>query len=117
MGYIIQPYPGPEVSVMEEMMCPSCCSRKKNRSDEEYKALSNRLNRISGQVKGIQKMLDESAYCPDILIQVSAVTAALNAFSRELLSNHIRTCVANDILAGKEGAADELVDTLRKILK
>jgi DNA-binding FrmR family transcriptional regulator len=102
---------------MEEKMCPSCCSRKKNRSDEEYKALSNRLNRISGQVKGIQKMLDESAYCPDILIQVSAVTAALNAFSRELLSNHIRTCVANDILAGKEGAADELVDTLRKILK
>lgn len=102
---------------MDEQACPKCSERKKHRSEDEYKALSNRLSRISGQVKGLQKMLDESAYCPDILIQVSAVTSALNAFSRELLDNHIRTCVAMDLQAGKEDAADELADILRKILK
>ena len=93
------------------------CGRKKERSEEEYRALSNRLSRIAGQVKGLQNMLDDGAYCPDILIQVSAVTSALNAFSRELLGNHIRTCVTQDILSGKEDAADELVKTLQKILK
>ena len=102
---------------MEEKTCSRCSERKKIRTEDEYKALSNRLSRIAGQVKGLQKMLDESAYCPDILIQVSAVTSALNAFSRELLGNHIRTCVTNDILSGKEETADELVDILKKILK
>ena len=102
---------------MDEKACPVCTERKKHRSEEEYKALSNRLSRISGQVKGLQKMLDESAYCPDILIQVSAVTSALNAFSRELLNSHIRTCVTQDIMSGKEDAAEELIEILRKMQK
>ena len=95
----------------------TCCQRKKHRSEEEKKALTNRLNRIVGQVQGLQKMLKEDAYCPDILIQVSAVTSALNAFSRELLGSHIRTCVTEDIVSGRKDAADELVETLAKILK
>ena len=95
----------------------TCCQRKKHRSEEEKKALTNRLNRIAGQVQGLQKMLKEDAYCPDILIQVSAVTSALNAFSRELLGSHIRTCVTEDIVSGRKEAADELVETLAKILK
>ncbi len=95
----------------------TCCQRKKHRSEEEKKALTNRLNRIAGQVQGLQKMLKEDAYCPDILIQVSAVTSALNAFSRELLGSHIRTCVTEDIVSGRKDAADELVETLAKILK
>ncbi|MBQ6528406.1 MAG: metal-sensing transcriptional repressor [Clostridia bacterium] len=102
---------------MDEKACPVCTERKKHRSEEEYKSLSNRLSRISGQVKGLQKMLDESAYCPDILIQVSAVTSALNAFSRELLNSHIRTCVTQDIMSGKEDAAEELIEILRKMQK
>ena len=97
--------------------CEKCEERKKLRSEEEYKSLSNRLNRIAGQVKGLQKMLQDNAYCPDILIQVSAVTSALNAFSRELLGSHIRTCVTEDILSGKKEAADDLVNVLQKILK
>lgn len=95
-----------------------CCNHKtKKRSDEEYKKLINRLNRIEGQIRGIRGMVENDAYCPDILIQVSAVNAALNAFNKELLSNHIRTCVIDDIKNGKEETIDELVCTLQKLMK
>ena len=94
-----------------------CCARTKERSDEEYKRLVNRLSRIEGQIRGIKGMLDKSAYCPDILNQVAAVNAALNAFGRELLSNHIRSCVVEDVRAGKEDTVDELLNTLQKFMK
>lgn len=95
-----------------------CCERKKDRSDEEYRRLANRLSRIEGQVKGIRVMLDKSAYCPDILIQVSAATAALNSFAKELLSQHIKTCVVRDIKDGREEeTVGELLDTLQKMLR
>ena len=93
------------------------CCRTKKRSEEEYKGLVNRLNRIEGQIRGIKGMLDKSAYCPDILTQVAAVNAALNAFGRELLASHIRTCVVEDVRAGKEDAVDELLATLQKFMK
>ena len=93
------------------------CCRTKERSEEEYKSLVNRLNRIEGQIRGIKGMLDKSTYCPDILTQVAAVNAALNAFGRELLSNHIRTCVVEDVRAGKEDTVDELLTTLQKFMK
>jgi DNA-binding FrmR family transcriptional regulator len=100
------------------MDCQECaCHRTKERSEEEYKSLINRLNRIEGQIRGIRGMVEKSAYCPDILSQVSAATAALNAFSKELLSQHIRTCVAQDIRAGKDETIDELVATLQKLMK
>lgn len=99
-------------------MQEECCAcRKKERSEEEYKKLVNRLNRIEGQIRGIRGMLDRSAYCPDILDQVAAANAALNAFGRELLSNHIRSCVVNDVRAGKEETVDELLATLQKMMK
>lgn len=99
-------------------MKKNCCSHKtKQRSEEEYKSLINRLNRIEGQVRGIRKMVEANTYCTDILTQVSAVNAALNAFNRELLANHIRTCVADDIRNGKDETIDELVCTLQKLMK
>ena len=94
-----------------------CCHKTKKRSEEEYKRLIHRLNRIEGQVRGIRGMVEKSAYCPDILIQVAAANAALNAFSKELLAQHIRTCVAQDIRDGKEQTIDELVATLQKLMK
>lgn len=95
-----------------------CCSHKtKERPEKEYKDLVNRLNRIEGQVRGIKKMVENDAYCTDILIQVSAVNAALNSFNKVLLANHIRTCVAEDIRAGKEETIDELVMTLQKLMR
>lgn len=100
----------------EKKTC-DCTAKKKERNPEEYKALMNRLNRVEGQIKGIRKMLENDAYCPDILIQVSAANAALNSFSKELLSNHIHTCVVNDIKAGKEDVIDELCKVLQKLMK
>ena len=100
---------------MENKNC--CCKKTKQRSEEEYKSLIHRLNRIEGQIRGIRGMVERSAYCPDILIQSAAVTAAMNAFNRELLYNHIRTCVVKDIQAGNEEVIDELVTTLQKLMK
>ena len=95
-----------------------CCGeRKKHRSDQEYKELMNRLKRIEGQVRGLQRMLEEDAYCPEILTQASAVSSAVNSFCRVLLANHIRTCVSEDIRAGKDETVDELMDTLQKLMK
>ena len=95
-----------------------CCTQKtKNREPDEYKKLINRLSRIEGQIRGIKGMVEKDAYCTDILIQVAAVNAALNSFNKELLANHIRTCVANDIREGKDETIDELVNTLQKLMK
>ena len=91
--------------------------RKKHRSEKETRDLMNRLNRIEGQVRGVQKMLENEAYCPDILIQVSAINSALNSFSKTLLASHMKTCVVEDIRSGKDEVVDELVETLQKVMK
>lgn len=97
--------------------CKECCHKTKERSEKEYKDLIHRLNRIEGQIRGIKGMVEKDAYCPDILIQVAAANAALNSFNKVLLANHIRTCVAEDIRAGKDEVIDELVTTLQKLMK
>ena len=102
---------------LEKKVCPGCCHKKKDRPEKEYKDLMNRLSRIEGQVRGVRRMVEEGAYCPDILIQVSAVNAALNSFNKVLLANHIRTCVADDIRDGKDETIDELVTTLQKLMR
>ncbi len=100
---------------MEENQC--CCHKTKERSEKEYKDLIHRLNRIEGQVRGIKGMVEQDAYCTDILVQVAAVNAALNSFNKVLLENHIRSCVVRDIKEGKEETLDELVGTLHKLMK
>ncbi len=95
-----------------------CCSgKKKMRSEEEYRCLLNRLSRIEGQIKGIRGMVEKNAYCTDILIQVSAVNAALNSFNKVLLANHIKTCVVEKLTSGDQSVVDELVNTLQKVMK
>lgn len=89
----------------------------KHRTPEEARALINRLNRIEGQVRGVKGMVENDTYCTDILVQVSAITAALNAFNKELMASHIRTCVAEDIRRGDDGTIEELVATLQKLMK
>ena len=95
----------------------NCPMRKKTRDEKERRELMNRLKRIEGQVRGLQRMLDEDAWCPDILTQASAVSSAINSFCRVLLTSHLRTCVAEDIRAGHDEAVDELADTLQKLMK
>lgn len=101
----------------EEQKDCSYIHNHKARTPEEQKKLLNRLRRIEGQVRGIEGMVEKDAYCPDILVQVAAANAALNAFNKELLSSHIKTCVAEDIRAGKDETIDELVVTLQKLMK
>ena len=99
------------------MDCECSCGRTKKRTEAEIDSLTKRLNRIEGQIRGIRNMLENDAYCPDILIQSAAVNAAVNAFNKELPASHIRSCVANDIRAGHDEVIDELVSTMQKLMK
>ena len=94
-----------------------CCTQTKERPEEEYTDLIHRLNRVEGQIRGIKGMLEKDAYCVDILNQVAAANSALNSFTRVLLENHIRSCVAEDIREGKDEKLEELLKTLQKLMK
>ncbi len=99
--------------------CTMCSDKLKHRDKDgkEYKDLITRLSRIEGQVRGVKKMVEEDRYCVDILTQVSAIQSALNSFNKVLLSQHIKSCVINDIKSGKDEVVDELVETLQKLMK
>jgi DNA-binding FrmR family transcriptional regulator len=94
-----------------------CCGKTTERTDADKKKLLNRLNRIEGQIRGIKGMIERNEYCADILVQSAAVNAAVNSFNKELLSNHIRSCVARDIRDGKDEVIDELLAILQKLMK
>ncbi|MGN1096119.1 MAG: metal-sensing transcriptional repressor [Eubacteriales bacterium] len=94
-----------------------CAQRTKERTDDERKKLIHRLNRIEGQIRGIRSMVEKNIYCADILIQSAAASAALSSFNRELLENHIRTCVASDIKNGNDETLDEVIGIIRKLMK
>ena len=102
---------------MAEKEMRGCCGKTTDRSEEERKKLIHRLNRIEGQIRGIRGMVENDAYCADILVQSAAVNAAVNAFNKELLASHIRGCVARDIREGRDEVIDELVATLQKLMK
>ena len=96
----------------------NCCgTRTKERSQAEYRDLINRLNRIEGQIRGRKRMVEEGAYCPDILNQSAAASAALSSFNRVLMSNHIKSCVIDDVRAGNDETVDELLGVLQKLMK
>ena len=100
---------------MPEKKCPHC--RTKDRSEEEIKDLITRLNRVEGQIRGIRKMVEEDVYCVDVLTQVCAAKNSLNSFTKVLLGNHIKTCVADDIRSGSDEKTEELVELLQKLMK
>ena len=104
---------------MNETVCSCCADNERHtlRSEQQRKKLLNRLSRIEGQIRGLAGMVERDAYCTDILTQASAVTAALNAFNRELLGCHIRGCVAQDIRSGNDEVIDDLLLTLQKLMK
>lgn len=106
-----------EANQNEAVFCEGCSHKKKERSPKELRDLVNRLSRIEGQVRGIKGMVEREAYCTDILVQVAAVSAALNSFNRVLLADHIKTCVTQDIRDGKMETVDELVETMKKLMK
>ena len=109
--------PEPAEMAAETEAAPHACCRHKVRTPEEHKALLNRLSRIEGQIRGIRGMVEKDVYCADILVQVAAANSALNSFTRELLGQHIRTCVADDLRAGQDEKLDELLKLLPKLMK
>lgn len=107
---------------VKENMPTCCCStdgrhKHKPRTPEEIRSLTNRLNRIEGQINGIKKMIEDNRYCPDILTQVASVQSCLNSFNKELLASHIKSCVVDDIRDGNDQAVDELCELLKKTMK
>lgn len=120
--WIENPLQGNNILKQEERKVENCtmCSDKlkhRDKDGKEYKDLITRLSRIEGQVRGVKKMVEEDRYCVDILTQVSAIQSALNSFNKVLLSQHIKSCVINDIRSGKDEVVDELVETLQKLMK
>jgi len=103
------------VFMANDNTCPHCSH--KDRNEDEIKDLITRLNRIEGQIRGIHKMVEEGAYCVDILTQVNAARCSLNSFSKVLLGSHIKTCVKDDVQNGSEEKIDELVELLQKMMK
>ncbi|MDD3369357.1 MAG: metal-sensing transcriptional repressor [Lachnospiraceae bacterium] len=101
---------------LEKNIC-DCCHKTKERSEKEHKDLINRLSRIEGQIRGIKGMVENDAYCTDIITQVAAANAALNSFNKVLLTRHIKTCVTEDIKEGKQETVDDLLVTLQKLMK
>ena len=106
-----------DINQKTEMSGCCVCAKKKERTQQEYKDLIHRLNRIEGQIRGIKGMIEKDAYCTDVLTQVTAVSAALNSFNKVLLANHIKSCVTQDIRDGKDETVDELVGLLQKLMK
>ena len=104
-------------NMQPEETCEFCTGKHKDRDEKEKKDLMNRLKRIEGQVRGVENMLDRGSYCIDILIQVSAITSALNSFNKLLLAEHLKTCVAENIRNGNEEVVDELVTAMQKLMK
>ena len=100
-----------------QMQGCTACQRKTERTEEQKKKLMNRLNRLEGQVRGVRKMVENDAYCNDILMQAAAISAAVNAFSREVLRSHLKSCVIRDIREGRDEVADELMETLERMMR
>ena len=101
---------------MADQMHGCCSARTTHRSEEELRKLIHRLNRIEGQIRGIRGMLEDDAYCADILMQSAAASAAINAFNKELLASHIRGCAVRDIREGQDQVIDAPTTTLQKLM-
>lgn len=105
------------ISKPESCCCGIEAARHTERSEEAKKKLIHRLNRIEGQIRGIRQMIENDAYCNDVLVQSAAAGAALGAFNRELIGAHLRGCVTRDIREGRDEVVDELLATLQKLMK
>ncbi|MBR4420834.1 MAG: metal-sensing transcriptional repressor [Clostridia bacterium] len=92
----------------------NCCSKKTKRTEEDKKQIITRLNRIKGQINGITKMVENDAYCNDVLIQLSAVKNSIKSLSSVILENHLYTCVARDLENGELDTMDEIMSLFKR---
>ena len=92
------------------------CHKIQHRDEAEKKEYVIRLNRIEGQIRGINNMVKEDRHCDDILIQIAAVTKSLKSLSQEILHNHMKTCMIDDIKNDQYESIDEVMDLFRKLV-
>lgn len=92
----------------------NCCGKKTKRSPDEKKLIIGRLNRISGQINGISKMIENDAYCNDVLVQLTAVKNSVKSLSSHILENHLYTCVSRDLENGELDTIDELISLFKR---
>ena len=97
--------------------CGSCCERTTHRDEREKKALITRLNRVEGQIRGVRGMIERDAYCDDVLNQLQAARAAMDAISRLVLERHMKSCLVDRVRAGEDEVVDELLVTLAKLMR
>ncbi|MBR3133247.1 MAG: metal-sensitive transcriptional regulator [Clostridia bacterium] len=95
----------------------NCCNKKTIRGIDEKKLITNRLNRISGQINGIKKMIDNDTYCNDVLIQLKAVESSIQSLSNHILENHLYNCVTRDLENGELDTIDELISLFKRFNK
>lgn len=95
----------------------NCCNKKTKRGVDEKKLITNRLNRISGQINGIKKMIENDIYCNDILIQLKAAESSIQSLSNHILENHLYNCVTRDLENGEFDTIDELISLFKRFNK
>ena len=94
-----------------------CCKKKTVRNEEEKKIITNRINRIEGQLTGIKKMIQNDSYCNDVLVQLSAVENSVKSLSNHILEKHLYSCVIRDLENGNLEIIDELIGLFKKFNK
>ena len=92
----------------------NCCQKKTKRSPEDKKTIISRLNRISGQINGITKMIESDAYCNDVLVQLTAVKNSVKSLSTFILEKHLYTCVPTALEKGEFDTIDELISLFKR---
>ena len=92
-------------------------NKNTNRTAQQKKTRTNRLKRLEGQIRGLEKMIEDDAYCNDILQQSMSVSSAIDGFNQELLGYHLKGCVTEGIKNNDEEIVDELLKTMRKLMK
>ncbi|NQV18720.1 MAG: metal-sensing transcriptional repressor [Armatimonadetes bacterium] len=97
--------------------CEHCNIRHAHHSEEMKKDFKNRLNRIEGQIRGVNRMISKDVYCDDVLNQISAVQSALTSVSKLLLEAHMKSCIADQIREGKTEVIDEVMITINKLMR
>lgn len=99
----------------QDDVCACCRHKNTPRDAAEQKKLTSRINRIIGQLNGIQNMIDDNRYCGDILIQIGAVESALQGLGYQILQEHMETCVVEQIQQGNTAIMAEAVELMKKI--
>ena len=94
-----------------------CCNKKTYRGEDKKKSINNRISRIEGQLKGIKKMIQEDAYCNDVLVQLSAIENSIRSLSNNILENHLYSCVTRDLENGKIETLDEIISLFKRFNK